>query len=111
MSAARPLPDDNEPAAGALPGGPTDEELAKLVGDLGRPVAQLLTALSSAAVQLLRTMLDAAYARGYTDAMREAGGKLPPALRVVRNDSDRSEPVATAEQLERLRQRRERGEV
>jgi len=85
---------------------PTDVDLEKILADLVRPAAQLLTTLSSAAVQVMRALLDQAYQRGRHDAMLEATtATLPPGLGVAHNFSGRSEPALTVEQLDRLRRR------
>ncbi len=72
------------------PGGPSDADLTRLIGDLGRPLVGLLTTLSGAAVGLLRTLLAAEYARGRHDALVEAG-------------------VVTVDQAVRIRQQQQRG--
>jgi hypothetical protein len=85
---------------------PTDADLEKILADLSRPLGQLLATLSSAGVQIMRTLLDQAYQRGRHDALLEATtSTLPPGLGLTYNLSGSSEPVLTAEQLDRLRRR------
>lgn len=94
-------------AADAASTPPTDVDLEKILADLGRPIAQLLSSLSTAAVQVMRTMLDQAYQRGRHDALLEAS--MAPGLTIVHNTGEKSEPVLTAQQLERLRRRQSPG--
>lgn len=58
----------NEPGTGQA-AGPTTADLEQLVADLARPAGQLLSTLSTAAVALLRGLLDDAYQRGRADAL------------------------------------------
>lgn len=92
-----------EPASNAAGGPPTDVDLEQIFADLGRPIAHLLSSLSTAAVQLLRTLLDQAYLRGRHDAMADATASMPKGVSVVHNVGNVSEPVLTAQQIERMR--------
>lgn len=65
MSTNPPMPDRAQT-------GPTDADLAHLVAGLAGPVGDLLGHLSTAAVSLLRAMLDEAYERGRRDALTAA---------------------------------------